>query len=208
MSFKDDDGRESVEIKDYNVMIEGRNFFDQSIKNDSKPYDNIRKIATGQGEDYTTGCLLDQPYFKKYYKLIARDFSKQEKLDANPKSIQQINFTGNLDRAESSEMFFIIEEAKGTILDYLNRTVKVLWFYFVLIWYKITQYNMLNVKFSNSHLNRLQFAIKNGAEITLNLSSNFSGSSNDETTFRHKLLLTNTQLSKIRKAFANGQSGG
>ena len=133
MSFKDDDGRESVEIKDY-VMIDGRNLFDQSIKNDSKPYDRkIRKIVTGQGEDYTTGCLSDYPYFKKYYKLIARDLSKQEKLDANPKSIQQINFTGNLDRAESSEMFFIIEEAKGTILDYLNRTVKVLLFYFVLI---------------------------------------------------------------------------
>ena len=126
MSFKDDDGRESVEIKDY-VMIDGRNLFDQSIKNDSKLYDRkIRKTATGQGEDYTTGCLSDYPYFKKYYKLIARDLSKQEKLDANPKPIQQINFTGNLDRAEGSEMFFIIEEAKGTILDYLNTTVKVL----------------------------------------------------------------------------------
>ena len=129
-------------------------------------------------------------------------------VDANPKSIQQINFTGNLDKAEGSKMFFIIEEAKGTILDYLNKTVKALWFYFVLIWYKITQYNILNVKLSNSPLNKLRSAIKNGTEITLNLSSNFSGSSNDETTFRYKLLLTNTQLSKIRKAFANGQSGG
>ena len=66
----------------------------------------------------------------------------------------------------------------------------------------------MDVKLSNSHLNKLKSAIKSGTEITLNLSSNFSGSSNDETTFRHKLLLTNTQLSKIRKAFANGQSGG
>ena len=54
-----------MEIKDYNVMIEGRNFSDQPIKNDLKTYDNIRKIATGQGDDYTTGCLLDYPYFKK-----------------------------------------------------------------------------------------------------------------------------------------------
>ena len=74
LSFKDDDGREShkqyylptVEIKDYNVMIDGRNFFDQPIKNDLKTYDNIRKIAKDQGDDYTTVCLLDYPYFKKY----------------------------------------------------------------------------------------------------------------------------------------------
>ena len=61
-------------------MIDGRNFFDQPIKNDLKTYDNIRKVATGQGDDYTTGCLLDYPYFKKYYKLIAIDLSKRQKL--------------------------------------------------------------------------------------------------------------------------------
>ena len=95
MSFKDDSGRESqkqyyfptVEIKDYNVMIDGRNFFDQPIKNDLKAYDNIRKISAGQGDDYTTGCLLDCPYFKKYYKLIAIDLSKQLKLDVDPEAI-------------------------------------------------------------------------------------------------------------------------
>ena len=107
-------------------MIDGRNFFDQPIKNDLKTYDNIRKIATGQGDDYTTGCLLDYPYFKKYYKLIAIDLSKQQKLDADPKVIQQINFTGNLDRAEGATMFFIIEEAKETVLDFSKGTVKVL----------------------------------------------------------------------------------
>ena len=75
-----------MEIKDYSVVIDGRNLFDQSIKIDLKIYDNIRKIGTGQGErkiengrgdDYTTGCLLDYPYFKKYSKLIAIDLSKQ-----------------------------------------------------------------------------------------------------------------------------------
>ena len=104
LSFKDEDGRESykqyylptVKIKDYKVMIDGRNFFDQPIKNDSKTYDNIRKIATGQGDDYTTGCLINYPYFKKYYKLIAIDLSKPKKLDADPKAMQHINFTGNL----------------------------------------------------------------------------------------------------------------
>ena len=86
MSFKDDDCGEShkqcyfptVEIKNYNVMIDGRNFFNQPIINYLKTYDNIRKIAKGQGDDYTGGCLLDYLYFKKYYKLIAIDLSKQQ----------------------------------------------------------------------------------------------------------------------------------
>ena len=99
-------------MKDYSVMIDGRNFFDQPIKNDLKTYDNIKKIATGQADDYTKGNLLDCPYFKKYYKLIAIDLCKQQKLDADPKAIQQIYFTGNLDRVEDSKMFFIIAEAK------------------------------------------------------------------------------------------------
>ena len=92
----------NVEIKDYNVMIDGKNFFDQPVKNDKVTYENIRKIATGQGDDYTTGCLLDYIYFKKYYKMIAVDLSKQQALDADPKAIQQINFRANLDRAENT----------------------------------------------------------------------------------------------------------
>ena len=61
-------------------MIDGRNFFDQPIKNDLKAYYNVKKIATGRGDNYTTGCLLNYPYFKKYYKLIAIDLSKRQKL--------------------------------------------------------------------------------------------------------------------------------
>ena len=76
----------TVEIKDFDI-IDGRK--NQIIKNDWRTYGNIQKIATGQGDDYTTGCLLDYPYFKKY-KLIAIDLSKQ-KLDADPKAIQQFN---------------------------------------------------------------------------------------------------------------------
>ena len=68
-------------------MIDGRNFFDQSIKDDLEIYDNIRKIAMGQGDDYTTRYLLDYLYFKKYSKSIAIDVSKQQKLDADPKAI-------------------------------------------------------------------------------------------------------------------------
>ena len=65
-----------VEIKDYNVMIDGRNFFDQPINSMTKTYENIRKIATGQGDDYTTGWLLGCSYFKDHYKMIAIDLSK------------------------------------------------------------------------------------------------------------------------------------
>ena len=56
-----------MEIKDSNIMIDGKNFFEQPLKTDLKTYDSIQKIATGQGDDYTTGCLLDYPFFKKYY---------------------------------------------------------------------------------------------------------------------------------------------
>ena len=93
-------------------MVDVKNFFDWPIKSDMRTYDNIRKIATGQGDDYTTGCLLDYNYFNNYYKMIAIDLSKQQALDADPKAIQQINFTGNLDRAAGATMIFTIEGAK------------------------------------------------------------------------------------------------
>ena len=92
-------------------MIDGRNFFDKPIRNDLKTNDNMKKIATGQIDDYITVPLLDYPYFKNYCKIIAIDLSKQYKLDADPKVIQQINFTGNLTRGEGARMYFIIEEA-------------------------------------------------------------------------------------------------
>ena len=107
-------------------MIDGKNFFDQPINIVTKTYENIRKIAIGEGDDYTTGCLLDYPYFKDHYKMIAIDLSKQQALDADPRAIQQINFTANLDRDGNTTMFFIIEEAKGTVLDFSQGTVKVL----------------------------------------------------------------------------------
>ena len=66
------------EIKDFNVVIDGRNFFDQPVSNNLRTYDNIRKVATGQGDDYKTGCLLNYNYFNKYYKTIAIDLSKQQ----------------------------------------------------------------------------------------------------------------------------------
>ena len=84
------------------------------------------KIVIGQGDDHTIGCLLDYPYFANTYKMIAVDLSKQQALDADPRAIQQINFTANLDRAANTRVYFILEEAKETILDFSQGTVKVL----------------------------------------------------------------------------------
>ena len=58
-------------------MINAKNLFDQQVKNDLRTYDSTRKIPTGQGDDYTTGCLLDYNYFKDHFKMIATDFIKK-----------------------------------------------------------------------------------------------------------------------------------
>ena len=102
-------------------MVDRRNFFDQRIKNDWRTYDNIQKISTCQGDDdYTTWCLLDYPYFEKYYKLIAIDLNKQQKLDADSKAIQKINFTGN------QQSFSILKKQKKLFYIFSQPTVKLL----------------------------------------------------------------------------------
>ena len=91
LSFENENNRtvltkdylQTVEIKDYNVMINGKRLFDQPVKSTVRTFDNIQKIATGQGDDYTTGCLLDYNYFNNYYKMIAIDLSKQQALDSS-----------------------------------------------------------------------------------------------------------------------------
>ena len=77
-----------VDITSYNVLIAGRNFYDQAINDSIRKYNEIRKIATGKGDNYATGCLSDYDYFKKNYQLIAIDLSKQRKLDADPRAVQ------------------------------------------------------------------------------------------------------------------------
>ena len=107
-------------------MIDGKSFFDQLIKDDKITYGNVRKIDTDQGDDYTTGCLLEYACFRNYYKMIAIDLSKQQALDVDPRVIKHINFTANLDRAGNTRICFILEEAKETVLDFSQGTLKVL----------------------------------------------------------------------------------
>ena len=89
-----------------------------------KKYNEISKVLTGQGDDYTTGCLLDFSYFEKSYRLIAADLSKQKALDADSRAIQQIIFTGKTDN--QIKVYYILEQSKETILEFLKGTTKVL----------------------------------------------------------------------------------
>ena len=98
-------------------MIDVRNF-NQPINNMNKTDENIRKIPTGKGDDYTTGCLLDYPYFKESYKIITTDVSKQEALDADPRKIQQINFTANLDSAGNTTISLLLSTKKKLFLNF------------------------------------------------------------------------------------------
>ena len=107
-------------------MINGEDVFDQPIKDDKVTYENITKIATGKGDDYTTGCLLHYQYFRDDYKMIAVDLSRQQALDADPRAIQQINFTANLDREGDTRVYFILEVSKETKLNFAQGTAKVL----------------------------------------------------------------------------------
>ena len=106
-----------VQIKDFNVLIDGKNFFDLSVKNEEEAYEKI--IEMSNNNDYTTGNLLDFAYFKKHYKLIATDLSKQTKL----KDPQQINFVGKLLKNTGATMFFIIEKSEETTFNFSQNSV-------------------------------------------------------------------------------------
>ena len=108
-----------MKIKNYNAEIDETNFYDQSINDLIKQNDEIRKISTGQGDDYTTGFSLDCVYFKDDFRLITADLSKQKALDADPKAIQQIIFTEQVDN-EALTVFYILEKSKETILEFFN----------------------------------------------------------------------------------------
>ena len=115
-----------AKIENYNVLIDGRNFYDQPINDLINQYDKIIKVSTRQGDDYTTRCLLDYAYFKDNYRLIAVDLSKQKALDADPKAIQQIVFQGVVGGANDSNirLYTILERSKET--EFYKKTAKVL----------------------------------------------------------------------------------
>ena len=133
----------TVKIEDYNVMIDGRNFFYQPLGNNLATYDNIRKTTIGQGDDYTTGCLLDYNYFNNYYKMVETGLSKQPALDADPEAIQLISFTRTLNWSEDKNDNTI---SVGEIVMPCAFRVKSNFFVFSkLFWHKIWEKKVPNV---------------------------------------------------------------
>ena len=112
-----------INLKKYNVIIDGRNFYDNPIESDIEKDRELKKVMIAKGEDYTTGSLLDYDYFKKNYKLVAADLSKQKELDADPRAIQQIEFKYMLET--NSTIYWVLKKSKETILEFYKGTVKV-----------------------------------------------------------------------------------
>ena len=108
-----------VKVNDFNVLIDGKSFFDLSVKNDEEAYEKI--IDLSNNSDYTNGNLLDYAYYKKHYRLIAIDLSKQTKL----KDLQQINFIGQLLRNTGATMLFIIEKSEETTFNFSQNSVTI-----------------------------------------------------------------------------------
>ena len=111
-------------VKDYNVIIDKLAFFDLPIKSEEEEYEKIMDIS--RNNEYTTDNLLDYDYFKKYYKLIAIDLSKQQVLQENEDLIQQINFIGKLEEA-AANVFIIIEKKENTILEFSQNLANVIY---------------------------------------------------------------------------------
>ena len=165
-----------VKIENYNIEIDGRNFYDQPFNDLIKQYDQTRKISTGQGDDYTTGCLLDFAYFEKYYRLIAGDLSKQKALDADSRAIQQIIFTGKI-------------KAPYVVTKFCNYIYMV-------------EYSKVNVKLSDTQLKKLKRAAKNKTGTTLRISLKMFNGNN----LLNELLLTTRQKTKLTIASNNNMS--
>ena len=118
-----------VDIKDYNVLIDGRNFCDQNISDDFKKYEELRKVMTGKGEDYTTGSLLNNDYYKNNYKPVCCDLSKEKVLDSFPRTSQQIEFVYKLNNTRNlntkAQILTVLEKEKETKLKFSKGSVKV-----------------------------------------------------------------------------------
>ena len=112
-----------IDLKIYNIIIDGRTFYDNPIESDIEKYRELKKVMIGKGEDYTTGSLLYFNYFEKHYKLVAIDLSKQKELDVDPRAIQQIEFKYMLETI--STIYWLLEKSKETILEFYKGTVQV-----------------------------------------------------------------------------------
>ena len=116
-------------IENCNIEIDGRNFYDESMNDSIKQYNEKRKISTGQGDDYTTVCLIDFAYFENNYRLIVADLIKQKALDADSRAIQKFIFTSKIKATGNNTrtiINYILKQSKGTMLEFSKGTTKVL----------------------------------------------------------------------------------
>ena len=113
------------DLKKYNVIIDGRNFYDNPIVSDIEKYRELKQVTIGKGEDYTTGSLLDYDYFKKHYKLIAVDLSKQKELDADPRATQQIEFKYILETNSTIIIIIVVIIITTIIIGYSKNLKKL-----------------------------------------------------------------------------------
>ena len=112
-----------IDLKKYNVIIDGSNFYVNPIERNIEKYRESKKVMIGKGEDYTTGSLLDFNYFNEHYKLVAVDLSKQKELDTDPRAIQQIEFKYMLQT--DSTIYWVLEKSKEIILEFYKGTDEV-----------------------------------------------------------------------------------
>ena len=112
-----------VKIENFDIEIDGKNFYDQPMNDPIKKYNEVRKISTGRVDDYTTGCLLDFAYFEKNDRLIVADLSKQKALDADSRAIKRIIFTRKTDN--TIRVYYILQQSKETTLEFSKWTAKV-----------------------------------------------------------------------------------
>ena len=119
-----------VKIENYNIKIDGRNFFDQPINDSVKQNDEVKKVSAGQGDDYTAGCLLEFAYFETNDdRLIAADLSKQKSSEADSRAIQIIIFTGKIKATVANTrviIYYILGQSNETNLQFFKGTTKLL----------------------------------------------------------------------------------
>ena len=114
-----------IKIKDYNVLIDDRNYYDQNINDSIRRYNELLKLTTGKSEDYTTDCLIDYDYYIKDYNIVAVDLSHQAVLGSDPKAIQQIEFIYKIGQNLTAQFLTLLEKEKKTVLEFSKVTVKV-----------------------------------------------------------------------------------
>ena len=120
-----DDNTVKRNTNDYNVLIDGKKFYDQNINDSITRYNELLKLTTEKSEDYITGCLVDYDYYMKDYNIAAVDLSHQAVLDSDPKAIQQSKFIYKIGLDLRAQILTVLEKEKEIVLEFSKRTVKV-----------------------------------------------------------------------------------